>query len=119
MQKRFIPGRFGRLCLIAAIVALIIPIGAAQIVQAGTINVSRTGSDTPTCGSAAAPCKTIVYAVTNRAQTGDTVTIGAGTFPEGISIGKALTVMGAGAGNTKIDGGGANQPVKVAVGISV
>src|SRR5690349_20828034 len=108
MQKRFLQGRSARLCLVAAIVALIIPIGAAQIVRAGTVNVSRTGSDVPTCGSAAAACKTITYAVTNRAQTGDTVTVGPGTFPEGVSIGKAVTIMGAGAGNTKIDGGGAN-----------
>ncbi len=120
MRQRLRTVRLGRRWLvIAAMVTLLAPFVATRIVGAGTINVSGTGSDVPTCGSAAAPCKTVAYAVTNRAQQGDTVTIGPGTFKEGLNIGKAMTIVGAGAGNTKIDGNMNNQPVKVAAGVSV
>jgi hypothetical protein len=111
--------RRGRLWLIVlALLALALPVGIAQVVGAATINVAGNGNDTATCGGANAPCRTIAFAVSTRATTGDTVAVGAGTFAEGISIGKAITITGAGAGNTKIDGGGTNQPVKVAAGIN-
>jgi len=58
--------------------------------------VSITGNDaggTNTCTDAASPCRSITEAK-NQAQSGDTISIGAGTFDEGVSINKSLTFQG-------------------------
>jgi uncharacterized repeat protein (TIGR01451 family) len=47
---------------------------------AADIHVEMTGSDDPACGSAAAPCRTIGYAYSVRAASGDTITVGPGDF---------------------------------------
>ncbi|MBN1658431.1 MAG: hypothetical protein JXA93_08530 [Anaerolineae bacterium] len=44
-----------------------------------TVHVATTGTDDPDCGSAAAPCRTLQYAV-NLAQSGDTILVAAGTY---------------------------------------
>lgn len=47
--------------------------------QATTYRVSPTGADSPTCGSAAEPCRTIQQAV-SLAANGDTILVAAGTY---------------------------------------
>jgi len=49
--------------------------------------------------------KTITYAI-NSANAGDTIMVAAGTYNEEVNITKALTIMGAGANSTFIDGTG-------------
>jgi len=49
--------------------------------QSGTriLRVATTGSDTPSCGSQATPCRTLQYAV-NLAQAGDEIRLAGGTY---------------------------------------
>jgi hypothetical protein len=53
--------------------------GAAPASAASVINVATTGSDTPGCGAAAAPCATIQFAY-GEAASGDTIKVAAGTY---------------------------------------
>lgn len=66
--------------------------------------VATTGTDTTTCTTAAAPCKTITQALTN-AKEGDTISVGTGTFTKPLLITKGVTIQGAGQSSTFIDGG--------------
>jgi len=52
------------------------------------------GTDTGDCTSSAAPCQTITYAV-GQAVDGDTIHVGAGTYPELVSVTKSLVFEGA------------------------
>jgi Right handed beta helix region len=70
-----------RACLLAgclaggiALLAGVAPAGAASV-----INVATTGTDTPGCGAAAAPCATIQFAY-GEAAAGDTIRVAAGTY---------------------------------------
>ena len=47
--------------------------------EAQTLRLAPSGSDTSSCGSASAPCRTIQYAV-NKAASGDTLLLAAGTY---------------------------------------
>src|SRR5665213_1704305 len=60
---------------------------------------STSGSDSLTCGGAVSPCLTIQQAVTN-ASSGGIISVASGTYPEVVSINKALTLDGAQAGTT-------------------
>ncbi len=103
------------------LVALLMPVVATQIIQAATtISVNgATGADSATCGPSGSPCKTVSFAVTNRAGNGDTITVAAGTYPENITISKPVTITGAAQDTTKLDGGNANQVIHVNNGVSV
>jgi len=59
------------------------------VVNATTLSVSTTGTDSGTCGTSGTPCHTIQKAVDNAA---------AGTYIEQVSIAKSLTFTGAGHG---------------------
>jgi hypothetical protein len=64
---------------------------------AATRFVATTGSDEAgnTCLSSADPCQTVNWAIT-EAETGDTVSIGPGTFVGEFQLNKELTVVGQG-----------------------
>lgn len=70
-------------------------------------HVAVTGSDTVpvgnACTSPATPCRTIAWALA-VAQPGDTILLGAGTYVERPVITKGVTIEGAGAGQSFIDG---------------
>jgi hypothetical protein len=81
--------------LIALLAALSLPGTAAALVS--TRYVSLSGSDAPPCSSAA-PCRHVAYAI-GQALTGDTISIGPGTFDEGgLVAGTTLNFIGAGPG---------------------
>lgn len=67
----------GFLTVLAAAVLAAAP-GAAQP-GTGTIRVATTGTDSGSCGSAAAPCRTIPQAV-GLAASGDEIRVAAGTY---------------------------------------
>lgn len=75
----------------------------------GTTNlwVSTTGSDSNPC-TKAQPCATIQYAV-DQAPVGAFVHVEAGTYHQTANITKPLTLEGAGAGSTTVDGTGIDE----------
>ena len=80
--------------------------------------VSTSGNDDNTCLSAAAACRNIGRAI-DKAESGDTIMIAAGTFIENLDVFESLTLQGAGAGNTIIDGAGLGSTLTIAGGASV
>lgn len=63
----------------------------------GTIRVATTGVDTSTCGSVAAPCRTVQYAV-NRAAPFEAILVASGTYTSSVgtvvSLKKTVSVQG-------------------------
>lgn len=61
--------------------------------------VTATGTDTGDCATLATACATVQFA-TDQAVAGNTVYVGAGTYPEMVSVDKALVYQGANAGQS-------------------
>jgi hypothetical protein len=84
--------------------------GGSWRVRAATNRyVATTGNDTANdCSSPASPCATIQHAVT-QAASGDTIHVAAGTYHENVIAFplEGMTIQGAGAGATTVDGGNA------------
>ena len=100
MRRRFI-------MLTVPVAALAFSAGGATAHAAGsigttTVYVSTTGSDSNPC-TRAQPCATLQYAVDN-APAGATINVGAGKYNQTVNITKPLTLAGAGASKTVIDG---------------
>src|SRR5207253_5955324 len=85
-------------------VVLAFAMGASAAASGTTRHVSPTGSDTGNC--TVSPCRTIQYAV-NQANSGDTVSVAAGTYNESVSVTKRLSLVGSGA---TIDAAGESTP---------
>jgi len=100
----FLPPIFGIAMLLALMVLAFRP---TVVRAAGPWYVSPSGDDfTNDCLSPATACQTIGGAI-GKASSGDTINIAAGTYTETNNIvGKALTLVGAGIGQTIVDGGG-------------
>ncbi len=75
----------------------------------GSIYVSVSGDDSAGDGTVGNPYRTIQKGI-DVAVSGDIVMVAAGTYEENIGIKPGVTVIGAGADVTTIDGGG-NGPV--------
>jgi hypothetical protein len=88
--------RFGitRSLLVVSIAAVLLG-AAASPASAATLCVGQE-----------AGCFTQIQPAVNAAHDGDTIAIGAGTFAGGITIDKSVRILGAGAKNTIINGGG-------------
>ncbi len=76
---------------------------AAQASGASTEHVSMTGTDSGNCISS--PCATINYAI-SVAPAGTTIKVDAGTYDQTVDISKPISLKGAGASSTTIDGAG-------------
>ena len=85
-------------------VVLAFAMGASAAASGTTRHVSPTGSDTGNC--TVSPCRTIQYAV-NQANSGDIVSVAAGTYDESVSVTKRLSLVGSGA---TIDAAGESTP---------
>lgn len=71
-----------------------------------------TGSDSNNCVSPATACRTIGHAI-SLSSSGDSVKVAAATYSENLTIGLNLTITGADAGATIIDGGGAGRVIAI------
>jgi len=80
---------------------------------ATTWYVSTTGNDNNTCQAAGSACRNIKRAI-DKAASGDTIVISAGTFFENLDIAKSLVIQGAGVGSTIIDGSDLDTTVLIA-----
>ena len=61
-----------------ALVSLLL-VGWSGIVLANTLSVANNGLDSATCGSSAAPCRSISQAIANASE-GDTIVVGPGRY---------------------------------------
>ena len=105
----FLPPIFGIAMLLALMVLAFRP---TVVRAAGPWYVSPSGDDfSNDCLSPAAACQTIGGAI-GKASSGDTINIATGTYTEtNIISGKALTLVGAGIGQTIVDGGGSTSSI--------
>src|SRR2546430_4900724 len=71
-----------------------------------------TGSNSNSCLLATTACKTIRHAV-SLAASGDSIMVLAATYPEKLTIGISIRIIGSGAITTIIDGGGINKVVTI------
>jgi uncharacterized repeat protein (TIGR01451 family) len=107
------------LLLVLLLIGLLVVGSQATPVYAGSINVDDEGTDSPTCGAPDAPCRTIPYALANRASAGDTVFVWEGTYTETITLEAGVVISGAGATRTFIDGEGVRGPMVSASGSAI
>jgi parallel beta-helix repeat protein len=82
-MKIFLLGAMAAVVVVAA--------GSALAASSATRFVSTSGTDAGDCTSA--PCRTIGYAV-GQANSGDTVSIAAGTYSESVAVTKRLALVG-------------------------
>ena len=71
-----------------------------------------SGSDSNDCTSATTACKTIAHAI-SLAASGDSILVAAATYKENLTIGLSLSILGASAATTIIDGGGVATVVTI------
>lgn len=91
------------LVLLVSLLVLLLFVSARIVSAAGPWYVSTTGNNSNDCLSWATACRTIQGAV-NKATSGDTIYISAGTFVENVYTSKSLTFIGQGADFTIVDG---------------
>jgi hypothetical protein len=98
--------------------------GVAPASAASVINVATTGTDTPGCGAAAAPCATIQFAY-GEAVAGDTIKVATGTYAFAVSLliqKPDLHLQGSMAGadaRTRTPGGPGETVIRPAAGSSL
>ena len=83
-----------RLAAALVLLAAVLLAPAAPTSAAAGINryVSPTGSNTTNCANAAAPCRTITYAL-GQSAAGDTLLLDAGSYYEHLSIDKDIRIV--------------------------
>ncbi|HET8616635.1 MAG TPA: choice-of-anchor Q domain-containing protein [Actinomycetales bacterium] len=117
-RARALVSTLAALALVGAPVAMAVPASAAT---SATIYVATDGADDVSCGTSAAPCRTVTQGVAQALASGAddaTVSIAAGTYPENVDTpswpaGRSLTLLGAGASSTTIDGQSAGVVLRV------
>ncbi len=93
------------LCLGAALTGALGTWSARAVAAGTTYYVAPGGSDGNDCLSSGTPCLTINVALAKTAA-GDSVSVAAGTYHERLALTHDLTLTGAGASATVIDGSG-------------
>jgi hypothetical protein len=95
--------RAGRLALLAPAVAVVVPVVGIAQASAATVDVCPSGCPYTQLAPALA-----------AAHSGDTITIGPGTYAGGVTIDVSVRLLGAGPGATVIRGGGPVLSIGVA-----
>ena len=89
-----------RLAVFLSVLAIVFTVGAKKMQAAGAWYVNATtGNDGNSCLSTSSACKTITGAV-NKALSGDTINVAAGTYIENVVVSKSLAISGAGQSRT-------------------
>ncbi len=113
MRQGFLAGRGTRRTFFRFALALLIVVGlaagATSVVIAShpgatvLVDGSDATSDAGGCGDAANPCDTIQAGV-GHANAGDTIQVAAGLYSENVIVDRSVSIAGAGAGSTIVDG---------------
>jgi hypothetical protein len=74
-----------------------------------------SGSDSNDCKSAQTACTTIGHAI-SLASSGDSIIVAAATYTENLTIGISMKILGSGANQTVIDGGGKGRVLNISNG---
>jgi hypothetical protein len=75
------------------------------------------GNDNNNCETAQTACKTVGHAI-SLASAGDSIAVAAATYNENLTVGVSLSISGAAAATTILDGGYANRVITVPYGVS-
>jgi hypothetical protein len=120
MLRAIVRSPLPRLTLLCALlVSLVVAPGPGRILGAGlTLYVSPRGSDTNDCASPLTACRTVGHAL-GLAPAGSTISIAAGIYGERLALQRDVTLSGAGAGQTIIDGGQLRTVVSIAISTTV
>ena len=87
-------------------VALFLALAPAALASTWYVD-GVNGNDQNNCKSWKDACKTIGHAI-SLASSGDTIKVAAATYTENLNIGTSLSIIGANASTTIVDGGGVN-----------
>jgi len=94
------------------VLALFLTLGLnAALAHTWYVN-GQSGNDSNQCTSPAAACKTIGHAISHSIS-GDSIAVAAGTYKQNLTIGFNLTIVGANARTTFLDGGHAGSTVTI------
>lgn len=101
---------------------LSLPLLVSFLTLTSTVLASNTwyvdgvnGSDANDCQTALTACKTIGHAI-SLASSGDSIIVAAATYSENLTISISLNILGSGASQTFIDGGGIGRVLSISNG---
>src|SRR6266542_23059 len=114
-RRRALPPALAIMPFLVVLSLLASPI---PLLAASTRYVSPSGADSGNCLNSATPCKTFTHAI-SQAVAGDTISAGVGTYTDNVMVDRNLTLQGASASSTILDGGAAGRVLIVLGGISV
>ena len=98
-MRSAVRGRSFWVSLVALVVGLAIAVGGASAARSAA-------NGKPICVGSTPGCFSSIQAAVNAAQDGDTITVVPGTYAGGVTIDVSVTIKGAGAKETVINGGG-------------
>jgi hypothetical protein len=86
--------------------AALVAVGVALSIAVGGASAATSAGARSICVGSRPGCFTTIQAAVNAASDGDTIMIAPGTFAGGVTIDVSVTIKGAGAKETVINGGG-------------
>jgi predicted outer membrane repeat protein len=94
------------------VLALFLLLGSTVLASSTWYVNGVNGNDNNNCMSPQTACKTIGHAI-SLASSGDSIIVASATYTENLTISISLTIVGAGANTTIIDGGKKNTVVSI------
>ena len=94
-------------CLVVLGLAALVAASSWPVQAATDRFVAAGGSDTSNdCSNSGTPCATIQHAI-GQAGSGDTITLGPGTYFENVTVSRSVTIQGDGTTGSTVNGSGA------------